>query len=77
MKVPDRYAGRSLKELDLRNTCNLTVLATLVKVSKRNILGIQRNVQEVKEVAHADTILNKEDLMVIYGHEKDIERFLE
>lgn len=77
VKVPERYAGRPLKELDLRNKHHLTVLTTLVNVSKRNILGIQRNIQEVKGVAHADTILNEGELMVLYGHVKDIERFLE
>ncbi len=76
VKVPEKYEGKSLRELDLRNDFNLTVLTTIRTVQKRNIIGVKRNVIQVKEVANADTVLNKDEVMVIYGHVKDIERFM-
>ncbi len=76
-KVPGKYAGRSLKDMDLRKSHNITVLTTIVSTRKKNILGMQRTVQEVKEVAHAETVLNKDDIVVVYGRTKDIANFLE
>ncbi|MBN2482037.1 MAG: TrkA family potassium uptake protein [Bacteroidales bacterium] len=75
-KVPGKYAGKSLKELDLRRSHHITVLTTITTIRKRNILGMQRNVQEVKEVAHADTVLDKDDIVVVYGQINDISQFL-
>ena len=76
-EVPGKYAGKTLRELDLRKNNKITVLTTITTARKRNILGMRRNVPEVNEVAHADTVLNEDDVMVIYGHSRDIERFLE
>jgi len=76
VKVPEKYVGKSLRELNLRNDFNLTILTTIGTVQKRNIIGIKRNVSQVNEVANADTVLNRDEIMVIYGHVNDIERFL-
>jgi trk system potassium uptake protein TrkA len=77
VKVPEKYTGKSLKELNLRGNYQLTVLTTIKRTFKRNILGMQRSVLEVDEVAHAETVLNLDDIIVIFGRIKDIERFLE
>lgn len=75
VKVPEKYEGKTLGQLNLRNDFKLTVLTTIRTVQKRNIIGVKRNIVEVTEVANADTVLNKNEIMVIYGHVKDIERF--
>lgn len=75
--VPEKYEGKKLVELNLRQNFNLTVLATISKTHKRNFLGFSRHPSvEVKELAKADTLLNKDDIMVIFGEVKDIEHFM-
>jgi len=76
-EVPEHLEGKRLKELNLRQEYNLTILTTLKAVDKRNIIGIKRSVMEVNQVASAETKLNKGEVLVIFGQEKDIERFLE
>lgn len=76
-EVPHKYAGKTLKELDLRKSFNILVLTTIETKRRRNLLGIKRNIPEVKEVAHAGTVLKEEDVVVVYGHVRDIEKFLE
>lgn len=76
VRVPEKYEGKTLKELNLRNEFKLTVLTTLQPVEKRNIIGIKHEVMQVNEVSNADTLLGKNEIMVIFGNVKDIERFL-
>ncbi len=75
--VPERYEGKILSETDIRSRYNITVLAMIAKSYKRNFLGINQSSLEVKGVAKADTILGKDETMVIFGNVKDIEKFLE
>lgn len=75
--VPERYEGMTLSETDIRSGYNITVLAMISKSSKRNFLGIKQSGMEVKGIAKADTILSKDEIMVIFGNVRDIERFLE
>ncbi|MBN2348013.1 MAG: TrkA family potassium uptake protein [Bacteroidales bacterium] len=75
--VPERYAGMTLRESDIRTDYNITVLAMISKSYKRNFLGIKQSSVEVKGIAKADTILGKDEIMVIFGNVKDIEKFLE
>lgn len=75
--VPEKYEGKRLDELQLRHQYNLTVLTTLSKTKKRNLLGLKQASFEVQGIAKADTILNKDDILVVFGERKDIERFLD
>lgn len=74
--VPEKYEGKTLQELDMRKTFNLTVLTTMRKTYKRSLLGFKQSNMEVQGIAQADTVLNKEDIMVVFGEDKDIKRFL-
>jgi len=76
VKVPERLEGKTVKDIDLRNEYNLTILTVISQYQKRNILGVKQTVLEVKEVAKADTVLGKDEIMVIFGEDSDIERFL-
>ncbi len=74
--VPEKYAGKTLQELDLRKIFNLTILATMEKTDRRSLLGFKKSNMEVQGIAQADTMLNKGDIIVVFGEDKDIKRFL-
>jgi trk system potassium uptake protein TrkA len=76
-EVPERYEGKRLGETDIRSKHNINVLTIISKTKKRNFLGIKQSTMEVKEMAKADTLLEKGEILVIFGHVKDIEKFLE
>ncbi|MBN1925981.1 MAG: TrkA family potassium uptake protein [Prolixibacteraceae bacterium] len=75
--VPERYKGKMLNETDIRSGYNITVLAIISKSHKRNFLGIKQSITEVKGIAKADTVLGKDEIMVIFGNVRDIERFMD
>ncbi len=75
-EVPERYVGKSLSDTDIRSGFDITVLAMIHKSQKRNLLGMKFSTLEVKGIAKADTLLGRDEVMVIFAHVKDIERFL-
>ncbi len=74
--VPQKYEGKRLDELNLRQNFNLTILTTISKTYKRNLIGLKQSSIEVQGIAKADTILQKDDIIVLFGEKKDIEKFL-
>ncbi|MBN2164646.1 MAG: TrkA family potassium uptake protein [Marinilabiliaceae bacterium] len=74
--VPEKYEGKRLDELQLRHNYNLIVLTILSKTEKRNIFGFKQESFDVQGIAKADTVLNKGDIMVVFGDRKDIEYFM-
>lgn len=74
--VPKRCIGMTLEETDLRNKYNISVLTTIKMVEQQNIIGINRKVKQVQELATAKTLLEESDILVVYGRLKDIESFL-
>lgn len=75
--VSDKFAGRTIEEIGFRTNYNLVLLTTLCVKEERNILGMKRKVHEVQGIASYDTVLNKGDIMVIYGDNKDIKKIVE
>lgn len=76
-EVPERYEGKFLGETDIRSKYNINVLTVISKTQKRNFLGLKQSKVAVKEMAKADTLLGKGEILVIFGNVKDIEKFLE
>lgn len=74
--VPDHYDGKTLEEVGLKRKYNIIVLTTLSMVQETNMLGIKKNVTNVQGVASARTVFHKGEIMVLYGHIKDLKKLL-
>ncbi|MEQ8472815.1 MAG: TrkA family potassium uptake protein [Marinoscillum sp.] len=74
--VPKKYVGKKLFELDFRKKFNVVVLTTIKVSMGQNSLGLPKRMHHVRDVASAGTILNEDDLMVLYGNIKDIGQLL-
>tara|TARA_R110002096_G_scaffold394733_1_gene590023 strand:- start:6517 stop:7200 length:684 start_codon:yes stop_codon:yes gene_type:complete len=74
--VPERYVGQTLLEVGFRRKYNLVVLTTIKKEEKKNLIGVSKTVNKVQGVASPKTLLEKDDIMVIYGHNNDIKAIL-
>jgi len=61
VKVPKKYAGKTLQEVGFRRTHNLVVLTTIKREGKTNMLGAVRDVDEVQGVASPKTVLEEND----------------
>ncbi len=63
-EAPAAFAGRSIMDLDLRRRHNV------------NIVAIKRAEGRVVSVPKPDDVIGKEDILVVIGSERDIERIV-
>jgi Trk K+ transport system NAD-binding subunit len=56
---------------------NIILLTKLKPIEKQNYLGIVTQEMNSGEAITADTVLESDDIIVIYGHKNDISRLVE
>ena len=76
VNVPERFDKKTIQDINIRETYNLLVLTTISNTEIKSIVGQTRNVTKVKGVAGPNDMLKKNDILVVYGANKDIKRFL-
>jgi trk system potassium uptake protein TrkA len=76
VNVPERFDKKTIKEINIRETYNLLVLTTISQTEIKSVVGKTRNVTKVKGVASPNNVLNKDDILVVYGANNDIKKFL-
>lgn len=75
VNIPERYVGKTIIETQLRQKYNILALTTIKKVEVKSIIGKTRIDDKVQGVASPDTVLEKNDILVIYGNNKDLKNF--
>ena len=76
VRVPEKYDGKTIAEIDFRNNYNLVALTTVKEKAINSPLGGRRKNKEVHGVVQNHTILHKDDVIVVYGKNRDIDKFL-
>lgn len=74
--VPERYVGQSIRDVNFRNKYNVVILTIIRVTEQKNVLGVTHKVSEVVGVAAPDMIFEKDDILVLFGNIKDIQRLL-
>lgn len=72
VQVPETFVGKSLEQIGFRKNFNLVVLTTIREQRKESFIGINKMVKEVQGVSSPDTVLQKGEIMVVYGNNSDI-----
>lgn len=75
IKIPQKYVGKTVREIQLRRTYNILALTTIKKTEGKSTLGRMRNEEKVQGVASPDTVLEQNDILVIYGANTDLRKF--
>jgi trk system potassium uptake protein len=75
-KVPIDYVGKSVREVGFRREFNLLVLTIIKKVEVKSIVGKSKIETQIQGVASADNQLEEDDILVLYGSNKDLQIFL-
>jgi trk system potassium uptake protein TrkA len=75
ISVPEQFVGKTIKEIELGSKYHLLALTTIKSTEVKSTLGRIRNVQEIQGVAKSDTVLEKDDILVVYGSNKDLRNF--
>ena len=76
-KVPSRYVGMSIGNVDFRSKYNVVVL-TIMRIKKqKNIIGAEINKRSVLGVVGPEIVMEEDDILVLFGDLKFIRQFLE
>ena len=75
-KVPADYVGKTVQGVKFRSEFNLLVLTIIKKVEVKSILGKTKIESQIQGVAAAEDILEPNDVLVLYGSNKDLQIFL-
>ena len=73
--VPEKYVGMTLEEANLTNQFKIIVLTT-IKSNDQTENGITKKVSEATGIAKSSTMLEKNDVLVLFGELKDIDRLI-
>lgn len=76
IKVPEKYIGKTLEEVDFTNRYQVIVLTTLSVTKKSHNDGFTTLSKKAKGLATPETVLNENDIIVLFGEMKDIMRLM-
>ncbi|MCB0657488.1 MAG: TrkA family potassium uptake protein [Saprospiraceae bacterium] len=75
IKVPDKYVGKTLHDIDVRHNHRVLVL-TIIRYKKlKNALGGEAVKRSVLGVVDIQTVLEEDDILVMFGDMKHIAQF--
>lgn len=76
VNLPLKYVGKKISEIDIRKKYSLLILTTIKSTQVKNSFGKSVNETKVQGVVSPNLILEKDDILVVYGANTDIERLL-
>lgn len=76
VKLPHRYENKTIEDVRFRERYNLLVLTTLKNAHVATNIGNKKTIIDVQSVATPKLLLEKGDILVLYGSNKDIKKFI-
>lgn len=74
--LPAEYIGKTLEEVGFRRKYNIILLTTIKKREVKSLLGKSVMESRVQGVATPDMVLEENDILVLYGANVDLQKFL-
>ncbi len=71
--APRDFAGKTVLASNIRDEYKLNVITIVRKEKKSNLLGVEREKKSVIGVVNAETVIEKGDVLVVFGAKKDIQ----
>lgn len=76
IKIPEHFVGKSVGEIGLRKNFNLVILTILKQSEQSSFLGKTKTITNVQGIPQPDTVLETDDILVIYGYNKDLKKLM-
>lgn len=73
--VPEKYIGKSIEEVKFRELHNVLILTIIRDAQEKSFLGRSKTVANVQGIPEPTTTLQKDDIIVIYGNNEDLQKF--
>ncbi|MDX5479154.1 MAG: TrkA family potassium uptake protein [Cyclobacteriaceae bacterium] len=77
LKAPQRYIGLTIAETKIRQDYNINILTLIKMEEKPNIFGVKSKSKRVTGVVTADTKIEEGDILLLFGHIKDIQSIVD
>lgn len=74
--IPDKLVGKTIEEVGFRNNYNLVCVTIIKKIADKNLFGKVKRINKIQGVVTTDTVLESADILVIYGENEDIKKFI-
>lgn len=74
--VPQKYINRTIEDINLREKYKLLILTILKKEEVESVIGQTRTTTKAQGVPSSNYVLKKDDILVLYGSNADIQQFL-
>lgn len=76
--IDSKFHGKTIGEIGFNKNFNILVLTIMTKKREDGIFSFlnKSNLYDISGVASSETVLNQGDIMVIYGHNNDINKLL-
>lgn len=75
VKAKKEFFGKTLLELDSIDTYHLNLITIIRNIEKKNLIGKKTVVKETIGRTSPETVVLKDDILVVYGNNKDIEKY--
>lgn len=72
IKTPIEFVGKTIQELDFRSKYKLNIITIIRKNEKTNLIGNATSVMEVVGIPAANTVIEANDVLVVFGLNDDI-----
>ncbi len=76
VKVPQKYVGRSIEDINFLKHHNLMVLSTVTISKEKAAIGLLKNSTKIKSIVSPNTVLKEDEILLIYGDNEDIKDFV-
>lgn len=74
--VPDVFIGKTIEEIGFRKNYNIVILTIMKTTEKSSFLGKSKVVTNVQGIPQPETVLEKGEVLVMYGANKDLQKFV-
>ncbi len=75
VKAKKEFYGKTLQELDSIDKYHLTLITIIREIEKKNLIGKKTVVKETIGRTSPETLVLENDILVVYGNNKDIENY--
>ena len=76
VSVPEKFIGKRIEDIGFRNNFNLVFITVIKKIAEKNFFGKVKRINQVMGVLGYETELQSGDILVLYGENEDIKRFI-
>lgn len=77
VSVPAAFVGSKVSDIDFPGEYSILLVTMIRTIEEKNIFGVVHPVRQAMGLVGKDTIMNKEDSLLLFGEIGKLERFIE